>query len=346
MGSAITKEKTQLPEDLANLSNFSPGFISKLKDNLESSTYQFSLDKEGLKKLFKCSDKEVQVVFEYFDINGDGKIDSYEFLWALTMLSHSTLDEKAEILFSFYDFDRSKYITRDELVILITNALTSLNAMSKKDPPKIKEIEKETDEFFTQADLNSDNKITLKEFKRYLKKNPVILNILMNFNIAKKEDLGTDFGGGDVPEWDSDLENEINPPELKRKGKVTQAKQGVEFAVAEAEGGLFSIDEVGGGDEFMAVKPWKGVIDHSVPSDYKPSKLDGAEPDANLKLEYVYGYRCHDVRNNLRYTNDDHFIYHTAALGIWMNPFKNTQRFHFGHKDDIMSFALHPNGKI
>lgn len=66
----------------------------------------------------------------------------------------------------------------------------------------------------------------------------------------------------------------------------------------------------------MAVKPWKGVIDHSVPSDYKPSKLDGAEPDANLKLEYVYGYRCHDVRNNLRYTNDDHFIYHTAALGI------------------------------
>lgn len=29
-----------------------------------------------------------------------------------------------------------------------------------------------------------------------------------------------------------------------------------------------------------------------------------------------------------------------------MNPFKNTQRFHFGHKDDIMSFALHPNGKV
>ena len=142
MGTAITKEKTEMPEDLKNLSNFSPGFISKLKDNLESSTYQFSLDKEGLKKLFKCSDKEVQTVFDYFDINGDGKIDSYEFLWALTMLSHSTLDEKAEILFSFYDFDRSKYITRDELVILITNALTSLNAMAKKDPPKIKEIEK------------------------------------------------------------------------------------------------------------------------------------------------------------------------------------------------------------
>lgn len=232
------------------------------------------------------------------------------------MLSNSSLDEKAEILFDFYDFDKSKYITRDELVILLTNALTALNAMAKRDPPKIKEIEKETDDFFTKSDLNSDNKITLKEFKSYLKKDPTILNILMNFNIAKMEDMGTDFGGGDIPECDSDLEREINPPELSRNSKITNAKQGVDFQVQEAEGGLFTLDEVGGGDEFMAVKPWKGVIDNSVPSDYKPSKLDGAEPDANLKLEYVYGYRCHDVRNNLRYTNDDHFIYHTAALGI------------------------------
>lgn len=340
-----------MPEDMANLSSFSPGFIAKLKDKLESSTNQFSLDREGLKSVFNCSSKECDTVFEYFDINGDNKIDSYEFMCALTMLSHSSLEEKAEILFDFYDFDKSKYITRDELVILITNALTSLNALAKKDPPKIKEIEKETDEFFTEADLNNDNKITLKEFKTYLKKNPTILNILMNFGIAKKEDLGTDFGGGDIPEVDSDLENEINPPELHRDAKVDRAKQGVDFATKEdGEGGLFDAEDIGGGDEFMAVKPWKGVIDNSVPDDYKPSKLDGAAPDANLKLEYVYGYRCHDVRNNLRYISvgdsQDHFIYHTAALGIKMDPYKNTQKFHFGHKDDIMSFALHPNGKI
>lgn len=262
------------------------------------------------------------------------------------MLSHSTLEEKAEILFDFYDFDKSKYITRDELVILLTNALTALNVLAKKEAPKIKEIEKETDEFFTAADLNNDNKITLKEFKSYLKKNPTILNILMNFNIAKKEDMGTDFGGGDLPECDSDLENEINPPELHRDKKIDNAKQGIDFGVAEGEGGLFVSDDIGDGDQFMAVKPWKGVIDNSVPSDYKPSKLDGEAPDANLKLEYVYGYRCHDVRSNLRYTNDDHFIFHTAALGIKMNPVKNTQTFHFGHKDDIMSFAIHPNGEI
>jgi Ca2+-binding EF-hand superfamily protein len=346
MGTAHTTEKTKMPEELKNLSNFSPGFINKLKDKLESSTQQFSLDRESLKSIFNCSNSECDVVFDFFDLNGDKKIDSYEFLCALTMLSSSTLEEKAEILFNFYDFDKSQYITRDELVILLTNALTALNAMSKKDPPKIKEIEHETDDFFTKADLNNDNKITLKEFKSYLKKDPTILNILMNFNIAKMEDLGTDFGGGDLPECDSDLEREINPPELSRNSKIDKAKQGVDFSVAEGEGGLFASEDIGGGDEFMAVKPWKGVIDNSVPSNYKPSKADSEPPDANLKLEYVYGYRCHDVRNNLRYTPDDHFIYHTAALGIKMNPVKNTQTFHFGHKDDIMSFALHPNGQF
>jgi hypothetical protein len=52
MGSAHTSEKISMPEEMINLSNFEPGFIAKLKDKLESSTHQFSLDKEGLKDVF------------------------------------------------------------------------------------------------------------------------------------------------------------------------------------------------------------------------------------------------------------------------------------------------------
>jgi hypothetical protein len=90
------------------------------------------------------------------------------------------------------------------------------------------------------------------------------------------------------------------------------------------EGGLFTEEDVGDGDQFMATKPWTGVIDNSVPSDYKASANDWKEPDASLDLEFVYGYRCHDVRNNLRYTHNEHFVFHTAALGIVMDPKKNT----------------------
>ena len=28
---------------------------------------------------------------------------------------------------------------------------------------------------------------------------------------------------------------------------------------------------------------------------------ENCPPNASLELEYIYGYRCHDSRNNLRY---------------------------------------------
>lgn len=126
-------------------------------------------------------------------------------------------------------------------------------------------------------------------------------------NVAKGEDMGTDFGSGadGVPDCDSDLEGELNPKELNRSDKKNAMKAGTEFVAKEDESGnMFAEEEMGEGDQFMAVKPWKGVVDNSVPSKYRPSKLDGAAPEADLELEHIYGYRCHDTRNNLRYTFD------------------------------------------
>jgi len=42
-----------------------------------------------------------------FDTDGSGKIDHYEFVCGLSLISHSTLDEKAELIFNLYDFDKS-----------------------------------------------------------------------------------------------------------------------------------------------------------------------------------------------------------------------------------------------
>lgn len=74
----------------------------------------------------------------------------------------------------------------------------------------------------------------------------------------------------------------------------------------------------------LCVKPFLGVVNNSVPSDYKPSKKDMMKPECELELEYVYGYRCHDTRNNLRYTADGSLVYHAAGTGIVMDPKKNT----------------------
>jgi echinoderm microtubule-associated protein-like 6 len=37
-------------------------------------------------------------------------------------------------------------------------------------------------------------------------------------------------------------------------------------------------------------------------------------------------------------------LYHTAAVGIVLDPSTNTQRHFLGHNDDILSIALHPDG--
>ena len=42
----------------------------------------------------------------------------------------------------------------------------------------------------------------------------------------------------------------------------------------------------------------------------------------------------------------DNFAFMSAGVGVVMDPKKNTQSFHMSHKDDIMSIAVHPNGKI
>ena len=133
----------------------------------------------------------------------------------MALLSNSTLDTKAELIFDLYDFDGSKYISRDELVILMTNVMTALCNMDKKKPPTLVEIENKVDEFMTNSDTNKDNKITLKEFKSYIKTDQAILKVLFNHELAHKEDLGTNHGTGDIPDYDSDLEAEINPKELE-----------------------------------------------------------------------------------------------------------------------------------
>jgi len=52
------------------------------------------------------------------------------------------------------------------------------------------------------------------------------------------------------------------------------------------------------------------------------------DPIMNLDLEYIYGYRCFDTRQNVFYTsNANEIAYMAAAVGITLNTSANTQRF-------------------
>ena len=67
---------------------------------------------------------------------------------------------------------------------------------------------------------------------------------------------------------------------------------------------------------------------------------DRTAPTSSLKLEWVYGYRGHQCRNNLYYTGTKEIVYFVAGVGVVYNTRENSQRFFLGHNDDIIRFVL------
>ncbi|XP_033628901.1 77 kDa echinoderm microtubule-associated protein-like isoform X3 [Asterias rubens] len=72
-------------------------------------------------------------------------------------------------------------------------------------------------------------------------------------------------------------------------------------------------------------------------------KTKSEAPAEQLKLEWVYGYRGKDCRNNLHLLPTGELVYFMAAVVVLHNLEENTQRHYMGHNDDVKSIAIHPN---
>jgi hypothetical protein len=106
------------------------------------------------------------------------------------------------------------------------------------------------------------------------------------------------------------------------------------------------------GESFMATLPWKGQVIE--PENHNPLNPD--KPLVNYELEYVYGYRTYNSRNNAYFNKAGCPTYFSAAVGVILDTNSNTQK-HFGggevdteknnmkndadcHNDDIECLAI------
>eukprot|EP00831_Metopus_contortus_P052040 TRINITY_DN4369_c0_g1_i3.p1 TRINITY_DN4369_c0_g1~~TRINITY_DN4369_c0_g1_i3.p1 ORF type:complete len:218 (-),score=52.77 TRINITY_DN4369_c0_g1_i3:136-789(-) len=183
----------------------------ELRERLELVSEEYTVTKAQLSSVFKCTEAEAVMLLKYFDITKTGKIDTYEFICGMILISQATLEEKAEMIFGLYDFDGNKFITKDELVIMLMSALAALRHMSEGTPPPTEDVESVAYSVMKSSDANNDKRISMYEFLSYITKNKDFLTFLKKFSLISKDDLRMNFGGEkeEIPDCDSDLEREV-----------------------------------------------------------------------------------------------------------------------------------------
>lgn len=80
------------------------------------------------------------------------------------------------------------------------------------------------------------------------------------------------------------------------------------------------------------------------PTAYPDEATQNAPVAGELELEFAYGYNGRDIqwRQNLHLAPTGELIYVLAAVGVVLDPKSGTQKFFFGHNDDITCVAFNP----
>jgi hypothetical protein len=153
-------------------------------------------------------------------------------------------------------------------------------------------------------------------------------------------------------EENKDFKDEaFNPKGVRHREEFASARrssdQGRSSSRRVSAEGMFEVEEVGGGDQLGAVKPFEGEVKNSVPTGFKKKAKCNEPPEGSLYLKHVFGYRCFDSKQSAKFLeNSDDVFFITAALGVAMNVNTAAQRFFNDSFEDIISMDVSPDKKF
>ncbi|XP_071542241.1 uncharacterized protein [Panulirus ornatus] len=118
-------------------------------------------------------------VFGTMDQDGSGTITFGDFIMGLSVLLKGTLQERVNWIFNLYDINNDGYITKEELIDIVTSIY---DLMGDQTSPGIDDgtAIDHVDKVFEKLDLNKDGVVTMDEFMEYCSKNE---NVIQSLNI-------------------------------------------------------------------------------------------------------------------------------------------------------------------
>ena len=191
MGKHQSKIKPGVLEDLRSVTLFDDEEIIKWYKSFRKDCPTRLLNMEEFKTMygnyFPSGDASVfaENVFRAFDTNGDGSIDFSEFLCAISIISKGKIGDKLELAFNMYDLDNDGFITKEEMLELVT----SIDKMVLKIPKDKLTPENNMENIFYQMDLDRDGRVSLKEFIEVARNNVIHSNMNMAKMQPRKEIL-------------------------------------------------------------------------------------------------------------------------------------------------------------
>eukprot|EP00939_MAST-03C_sp_MAST-3C-sp1_P001727 g1727.t1 len=294
-----------------------------------------------------ASQKLLDFVWSCFLRGPDGpeaRVDALGLLSAYYVFCKGQVRDKALKIFNLFDFNQNEKISKDELTILLIatcyGILGYLGKIEEKNSRKMHSFEEKCERiasdgfvFKSVDDPSSDEmSINVEQF--------------FHFITATLDSNNDGLNADDIVRFfeNSGLEVKDRNTAAAEYDEIPNGPSSSDDSEIEEDDGAFAggqsdSDE---GDETLAIRPWLGAV--KVPTKI-PKIPENMPPERSLDLDWCYGYRSFDVRNNVRYVKTGEVVFHSAAVVVLYDKKKHTQRFLLGHEDDVVSLAVSPDGE-